>query len=115
MGSCSELMFWSMFSSFGMIGNISPYIYNYLIATHPLYVLFYHALVYILMSFYIFYLGQSVTDMNKKYSSSDKINKYTNLIYTDISDPNTDKERVNTQTKRSAPRWYQKGKYRRLG
>ena len=53
--SGTELMFWSMFSSFWMIENIALSIYNYLIDTYSLHILY--VLAYIILSFYIFHLG----------------------------------------------------------
>lgn len=103
MGSHWDFSFWTMISSFGMIGNIAASFYNYLISAYPLFILFCYVLVYILLFFYIFQLGRLVTNGQETDSSS-----------TDRSDTNALRRRVNTQTKKSTPHRYQKGKYKNL-
>lgn len=109
MGSCSEILFLAMFSSSGMAMNIVLSIYNYFVATHPLCILFCCVLGYILLSFYISCLGRLIKGIDKPFNRpSDNIDKYTNLIYTEIYDPNEEKEKVDTQTKKSTSLRFQK-------
>ena len=95
-GCASELIFWGMFSS---IPNIVS-VYNYLLATCPLCILLLYVLVYTLLAYYIGQLGSLLcsTDSSSKY-----IDEFKPLIYTDISDYDEGKKRVNRQTKKSTP------------
>ena len=64
------------------------------------------------MSLYIIQLGWLVID--KDDSSSKLIDQFNTLIYADISDNDEEKEKVNTQTKKSISLKFQKDKYKRL-
>ena len=95
--------------------NIVSNIYNYFIACHPIAILSCCILAYFLLSIYIFNLGKVLSD-------TDKLNKGEAIHVTTA--PTTDWwlennpcpkiQRRDTQTKKTTPHRYQKGKYKNM-
>ena len=89
--------------------NIVSTTYKYFIAYHPIVVLCCYIFAYFLLSTYIFNLGKVLMDMNEV------IKEETKTITTDwwMQDkPAPETTRRNTQTQKTTPHIYQKGRHK---
>ena len=103
-GHFDEVTLSAMFSVFDITMNIVTFFYSYFTLTHPIIVLLCYLLAYILLLLYIYNLGDMLKKMNMIAVPPDDNN---------ISQPKN-KVRTNTQTHKSTPPRFQKGKYKHL-
>ena len=107
---CDEIATSAMASVFGITMNIVTCFYNYLILTHPLIVLLCYVFAYIMLLFYVYKLGNMMANMNMIEVPPDEIK----VLLPDDMLKHKRKMRTNTQTRKSSPIRFQKGKYRHI-
>ena len=106
--SCSKILFYAMCSVFGRSISIVTCFYNYLIAAHSYIVLSCYILVYAFLSAYIFKLGGMLINIK----AMKKVNTQKKVLTRGES--NREVQRVNTQTRKSTPARFQKGKHNHI-